>query len=300
MEICKNTIKDMTKKKTMIYDHDEWLEPYKEVIDRRHEMIMGLKERMSVDGSLAKGMNNHSYYGLHRDAKGNWQVVHQINETAQALNEKGVDTKEAIKYAAVLDSLAQSDDLSASQVKRKLDVFSPAVREQVEEMTGRTLPEPTTKAESAREIKAAFDAYREERAEEERIQEEQEEIAAQAEEQAAIAAESDAEAAQFMEQAVAEQEQAVAQEQAQQAQQQQQAQEPQLVQPLETLEEFLARTPCGVTARGCLKTNARILLKRGSSLRERTASVLMTVLPSASQSLWRQWDRISARKRGTS
>ena len=62
----------MTKKKTMIYDHDEWLEPYKEVIDRRHEMIMDLKERMSVDGSLAKGMNNHVYYGLHRDAKGNW------------------------------------------------------------------------------------------------------------------------------------------------------------------------------------------------------------------------------------
>ena len=61
-----------TKKNDMIYDHDEWLEPYKEVIDRRHEMIMGLKERMSVDGSLAKGMNNHVYYGLHRDAKGNW------------------------------------------------------------------------------------------------------------------------------------------------------------------------------------------------------------------------------------
>ena len=62
----------MEAKKNMIYDHDEWLEPYKEVIDRRHEMIMDLKERMSVDGSLAKGMNNHVFYGLHRDAKGNW------------------------------------------------------------------------------------------------------------------------------------------------------------------------------------------------------------------------------------
>ena len=59
-------------KKTMIYDHDEWLMPYKDVIDRRHEMIMALKERLSVDGSLSKGMNNHIYYGLHRDAKGNW------------------------------------------------------------------------------------------------------------------------------------------------------------------------------------------------------------------------------------
>ena len=62
----------MEAKKNMIYDHDEWLEPYKEVIDRRHEMIMDLKERMSVDGSLARGMNNHVFYGLHRDTKGNW------------------------------------------------------------------------------------------------------------------------------------------------------------------------------------------------------------------------------------
>ena len=56
----------------MIYDHDEWLEPYKEVIDRRHEMILEMKERMAVDGKLSKGMNNHMYYGLHRDAAGNW------------------------------------------------------------------------------------------------------------------------------------------------------------------------------------------------------------------------------------
>ena len=41
------------KKKMMIYDHDKWLKPYKDVIDRRHEMILGLKERMSVDGSLS-------------------------------------------------------------------------------------------------------------------------------------------------------------------------------------------------------------------------------------------------------
>ena len=60
------------KKKKMIYDHDEWLLPYKDVIDRRHEMIMDLKKRMSVDGSLSKGLNNHMYYGLHRDGRGNW------------------------------------------------------------------------------------------------------------------------------------------------------------------------------------------------------------------------------------
>ena len=60
------------KKKDMIYDHDEWLEPYKEVIDRRHEMILEMKDRMSVGGRLCDGMNNHMYYGLHRDAAGNW------------------------------------------------------------------------------------------------------------------------------------------------------------------------------------------------------------------------------------
>ena len=56
----------------MIYDSDEWLVPYKEVIDKRHEMILELKDRMSVDGLLSKGMNNHMYYGLHKDDKGNW------------------------------------------------------------------------------------------------------------------------------------------------------------------------------------------------------------------------------------
>ena len=60
------------KRKKMIYDYDEWLLPYKDVIDRRHEMILETKERMSVDGSLSKGMNNYLYYGLHRDDKGNW------------------------------------------------------------------------------------------------------------------------------------------------------------------------------------------------------------------------------------
>ena len=60
------------RKKKMIYDADEWLVPYKEVIDRRHEMILDVKKRMSVDGLLSKGMNNHMYYGLHRDSKGGW------------------------------------------------------------------------------------------------------------------------------------------------------------------------------------------------------------------------------------
>ncbi len=60
------------RKKKMIYDADEWLAPYKDVIDRRNGMILDVKERMSVDGLLSKGMNNHMYYGLHRGAKGGW------------------------------------------------------------------------------------------------------------------------------------------------------------------------------------------------------------------------------------
>lgn len=60
------------KKKKMIYDNDEWLMPYKDAIDQRHEMIVQLKDRLSVDGSLSKAMNNHIYYGMHRDGKGNW------------------------------------------------------------------------------------------------------------------------------------------------------------------------------------------------------------------------------------
>ena len=60
------------KKKNMIYDSDKWLKPYKGVIDRRNKMIMELKDRYSVDGSLAAGINNHMYYGMHKDGKGNW------------------------------------------------------------------------------------------------------------------------------------------------------------------------------------------------------------------------------------
>ena len=56
----------------MIYDTDKWLMPYKDAIDRRHEMILGMRDRLSVDGSLSKGMNNHIYYGLHHDEKGGW------------------------------------------------------------------------------------------------------------------------------------------------------------------------------------------------------------------------------------
>lgn len=56
----------------MIYETDPYLEPFREVIDRRHERIGALKDRLSVRGSLSDGINNHLYYGMHREPDGSW------------------------------------------------------------------------------------------------------------------------------------------------------------------------------------------------------------------------------------
>ncbi len=53
-----------------IYETDQWLLPFKDAIEARHSRIEALRERYSVDGSLARGINNHSYYGLHKTADG--------------------------------------------------------------------------------------------------------------------------------------------------------------------------------------------------------------------------------------
>lgn len=56
-----------------IYESDSYLEPYKEIIDSRTKKIQEYKEKFSVEGSLSKGINNHSFYGLHKSADGeNW------------------------------------------------------------------------------------------------------------------------------------------------------------------------------------------------------------------------------------
>ena len=57
-----------------IYERDQWLKPYAEAIEARHERILEEKERISAGhgGSLSKGINNHLYYGLHRQEDGSW------------------------------------------------------------------------------------------------------------------------------------------------------------------------------------------------------------------------------------
>ena len=55
-----------------IYETDPYLAPYKEAIEKRHEGILEERDKIALDGSLADGLNNHLYYGLHRDADGSW------------------------------------------------------------------------------------------------------------------------------------------------------------------------------------------------------------------------------------
>ena len=88
---------------TKIYESDPWLEPYKQAIDARHERILATakkltasvadagtevgegvgpgtgaskmkdpasKSRAGYGARLNKAVNNHLYYGLHRDAEG--------------------------------------------------------------------------------------------------------------------------------------------------------------------------------------------------------------------------------------
>lgn len=55
-----------------IYETDPYLAPYKEAIEKRHERILEERDKIALNGSLAEGLNNHLYYGLHRDADGSW------------------------------------------------------------------------------------------------------------------------------------------------------------------------------------------------------------------------------------
>ncbi len=53
-----------------IYETDEWLEPFAEVIDERHERIAAARDKIAGEGSLAEAVNNHLYYGMHHTQDG--------------------------------------------------------------------------------------------------------------------------------------------------------------------------------------------------------------------------------------
>ena len=53
--------------KKMIYQTDKWLRPFKAAVDARHERILDARRRIAGDGPLSNAINNHLYYGLHRD-----------------------------------------------------------------------------------------------------------------------------------------------------------------------------------------------------------------------------------------
>ena len=59
-------------KPKMIYDADPYLMPFKEAIDARHRRILEESARIASGGSLSAGINNHLYYGLHRETDGSW------------------------------------------------------------------------------------------------------------------------------------------------------------------------------------------------------------------------------------
>ena len=59
----------MTRK---IYRTDPYLAPFAEAIEARHERILEVRDRFSVGGSLSAGINNHLYYGMHREGDGTW------------------------------------------------------------------------------------------------------------------------------------------------------------------------------------------------------------------------------------
>ena len=59
-----------------IYETDPWLEPYKEAIEERHDRIIAARNKITQgeDVSLSERINNHLYYGLHKEADGSWVI----------------------------------------------------------------------------------------------------------------------------------------------------------------------------------------------------------------------------------
>ncbi len=58
-----------------IYETDPWLMPFKGAIDARSRRIKDALALYSVDGKLSKGINNHLFYGLHKEEDGYWEPI---------------------------------------------------------------------------------------------------------------------------------------------------------------------------------------------------------------------------------
>ena len=58
----------MGRKIKKIYETDPWLEPFKGAIDARHDRIIAVRDAIRGDhGKLYDAVNNHLYYGLHKE-----------------------------------------------------------------------------------------------------------------------------------------------------------------------------------------------------------------------------------------
>ena len=55
-----------------IYKTDPWLQPFKGAIEARHQRIMARLRKIAGNGLLKDAVNNHLYYGLHREDSGDW------------------------------------------------------------------------------------------------------------------------------------------------------------------------------------------------------------------------------------
>ena len=57
-----------------IYKTDTYLAPFKEAIEARHKRILDARKKIAGEGSLSEGINNHLYYGLHKERDGSWVI----------------------------------------------------------------------------------------------------------------------------------------------------------------------------------------------------------------------------------
>ena len=59
--------------KRMIYDRDPYLKPFEAAIKARHARIEAARDRITgPGGDFPSSVNNHLYYGLHKEADGSW------------------------------------------------------------------------------------------------------------------------------------------------------------------------------------------------------------------------------------